>query len=444
MLFPVWSIGSSNPSNKEGDATFDGKEHDAENPESEVNLSPISSALSGEQDDMTKKKDKGKSHVDYFTRNRDFNADFEDYSDDNSNDVSAAGPSNTNTSPTHGKSSLKDASQPLEMLEMEDNAYSNHEIFGAEVDFNNLETSIIEELLQFKMQKVWILVDLPHVNQSNNFTRLQALVDKKKVVVTEDAIRDVLHLDDAEGVDCLPNEEIFIVLAHMGYEKLSTKLTFYKAFFSSQRVGKGCSGVETPLFEGMLVVKEPEEQGDAEEQGYDDNAAEEPVTAVLDDDEALNTCAALTRRVEHLEHDKVAQNLEITKLKTRVKKLERANKEAVEVVTTAKLITEVIVAVSETINVVVVVPAATVTPALVKVTNTAGFRLDYFKGKSYDDICLIFEAKFNSNIEFILKTKERIEEEKNRPIASINETPAQKVAKRRRLNEEAEDVEELK
>nr|GEV77450.1 hypothetical protein [Tanacetum cinerariifolium] len=37
-----------------------------------------------------------------------------------------------------------------------------------------------------------------------------------------------------EGVDCLPNEEIFAELARMGYEKPSTKLTFYKAFFSSQ------------------------------------------------------------------------------------------------------------------------------------------------------------------------------------------------------------------
>nr|GEZ21120.1 hypothetical protein [Tanacetum cinerariifolium] len=37
-----------------------------------------------------------------------------------------------------------------------------------------------------------------------------------------------------EGVDCLPNEEIFTELARMGYEKPSTKLTFYKAFFSSQ------------------------------------------------------------------------------------------------------------------------------------------------------------------------------------------------------------------
>nr|GEV33106.1 hypothetical protein [Tanacetum cinerariifolium] len=38
----------------------------------------------------------------------------------------------------------------------------------------------------------------------------------------------------SKGVDCLPNEEIFTELARMGYEKPSTKITFYKAFFSSQ------------------------------------------------------------------------------------------------------------------------------------------------------------------------------------------------------------------
>nr|GEW20222.1 hypothetical protein [Tanacetum cinerariifolium] len=72
------------------------------------------------------------------------------------------------------------------------------------------------------------------VKQVNNVTRLQSLVDRKKVVVIEETIRDALHLDDAEGVDCLPNEEIFTELARMGYEKPSTKLTFYKAFFLSQ------------------------------------------------------------------------------------------------------------------------------------------------------------------------------------------------------------------
>nr|GEX10946.1 zinc knuckle CX2CX4HX4C [Tanacetum cinerariifolium] len=68
----------------------------------------------------------------------------------------------------------------------------------------------------------------------NDVTRLQTLVDKKKVVITEALIRDALRLDDAEYIEYLPNEEIFPELARMGFEKPSTKLTFYKAFFSSK------------------------------------------------------------------------------------------------------------------------------------------------------------------------------------------------------------------
>nr|GEV65107.1 hypothetical protein [Tanacetum cinerariifolium] len=68
------------------------------------------------------------------------------------------------------------------------------------------------------------------------------------------------------------------------------------------------------------------------------------------------------------------------------------------------------------------------------------YQLDYFKGMSYDDIRLIFEAKFNSNVDFLLKTKEQIEEEENRALQTINETPAEIAAKRRKLNEEVEDL----
>nr|GEW41814.1 putative reverse transcriptase domain-containing protein [Tanacetum cinerariifolium] len=81
---------------------------------------------------------------------------------------------------------------------------------------------------------------------------------------------------------------------------------------------------------------------------------------------------------------------------------------------------------------------------MVYLKNTTGFTLDYFKGMSYDDIHPIFEAKFNKNMVFLLKSKEQMEEEENRAIALINETPAQKAAKKRRLNKEAEDVEELR
>nr|GFB31076.1 hypothetical protein [Tanacetum cinerariifolium] len=327
---------------------------------------------------------------------------------------------------------------------------------------------------------------------------LQALVDRKKVVITEATIRDVLHLDDAEGVDCLPNEEIFAELVCMDYEKPSTKLTFYKDLYSSQwkflihiilqsmsakriswnefssamtsaviclstgnlsshttkyispaltqkvfanmrGVRKGFSGVETPLFEGMLVAGEIEEQGDAEEQVQDnvDDAAQGADTAILGDDEALDACATLTRRVEHLEHDKVAQALEITKLKKRVKKLERANK--VKVLKLRRL-KKVVVAVSESVTAASATIAAVLAATITAASNVVGFRLDYFKEMSYDDIRPIFEAKFNSNIEFLLKSKEQIEEEENRAIESINETQAQKAAKRSKLNEEVEDL----
>ncbi|GKB33628.1 putative ribonuclease H-like domain-containing protein [Tanacetum coccineum] len=68
----------------------------------------------------------------------------------------------------------------------------------------------------------------------NGEVQLQALVDRKKIVVTEASVRRDLQLEDAEGVDCLPNATIFEQLTLMGYEKLSQKLTFYKAFFSPQ------------------------------------------------------------------------------------------------------------------------------------------------------------------------------------------------------------------
>ncbi|GKB69166.1 hypothetical protein Tco_0930578 [Tanacetum coccineum] len=64
--------------------------------------------------------------------------------------------------------------------------------------------------------------------------QLQALTDRKKVIITDSTIRRDLQLEDAEGVDCLPNTAIFEQLTRMGYEKLTLNLTFYKAFFSPQ------------------------------------------------------------------------------------------------------------------------------------------------------------------------------------------------------------------
>ncbi|GJR51549.1 hypothetical protein Tco_1402070 [Tanacetum coccineum] len=81
------------------------------------------------------------------------------------------------------------------------------------------------------IEQFWSTVKAKMVNGE---VQLQALVDGKKIVVTEASVRRDLQLEDADGVDCLPNAIIFEQLTLMGYEKLSQKLTFYKAFFSPQ------------------------------------------------------------------------------------------------------------------------------------------------------------------------------------------------------------------
>nr|GEX13901.1 retrovirus-related Pol polyprotein from transposon TNT 1-94 [Tanacetum cinerariifolium] len=94
VLFPMWSSGFTNPHNNDEDASFDGKEHDfyVKKPKSEVILTPSSSAQSWKQDDKTKKEAKGKSSVESITGYRDLNVEFEDCSDNSSNEVNAADP----------------------------------------------------------------------------------------------------------------------------------------------------------------------------------------------------------------------------------------------------------------------------------------------------------------------------------------------------------------
>nr|GFA48080.1 hypothetical protein [Tanacetum cinerariifolium] len=478
------------------------------------------------------------------------------------------------------------------------------------------------------------------VKRSGDVTRLQALVNKKSIVITEEVVREILQLDDAEGVICLPNDEIFAGLARMGYEKPSTKLTFYKAFFSTQwkfnfskyifeilvrnvdssskfymyphfiqliiqtniadlskhtnryispiltqkvfanmqRVGRGFSGVETPLFENMLAVRavdaEEEVQVLAQDDDVQEHVAEEIATEIVPPTPLPHYHHLL---VEGLENANAAQQLEIVKLKARVKKLEKVNKvkssklrqadkqaeiynidldHSSKVLSMQEDDTEVVVA---SIHVpaakpkslkIVAAPAVSTrrrkgvvirdpeeelhtdtlaeTPTvkdkgkgiLIKdpkpmkkkdqvemdaeyakklqeeldkehietykqidwnaaldhvqakepqyikryheikkkpqsksearknmifyLKNTEGFKMEFFKGKAYDEILPIFQARFDANLNFLFKSREEMEKEDEDIIKSINETPAQKVAKRRKLNEKVQEADDLK
>ncbi|GKA90770.1 putative ribonuclease H-like domain-containing protein [Tanacetum coccineum] len=258
------------------------------------------------------------------------------------------------------------------------------------------------------IEQFWATVKVKTVNGEQ---QLQALVDGKKIIITEATVRRDLQLKDAEGVDCLPNATIFEQLTLMGYEKLSQKLTFYKAFFSPQwkflihtilqclsakttawnefsstmasaiiclatnqkfnfskyifesmvknldnavkflmyprfvqvflnnqlegmethnkiyiapshtekifanmrRQGKDFSRRETPLFPTMMVQAQ-------KEMGKDEAVTKEPCMQLK---ELIDFCTKLQQRVLDLENTKIAQAQEITRLKKRVKKLEK-------------------------------------------------------------------------------------------------------------------------
>ncbi|GJW28495.1 putative ribonuclease H-like domain-containing protein [Tanacetum coccineum] len=68
-----------------------------------------------------------------------------------------------------------------------------------------------------------ILLATVKVKTVNGEVQLQALVDGKKIIIIESTVRRDLQLEDAEGVDCLPNDTIFEQLALMGYEQVFTK-----------------------------------------------------------------------------------------------------------------------------------------------------------------------------------------------------------------------------
>ncbi|GJZ89473.1 putative ribonuclease H-like domain-containing protein [Tanacetum coccineum] len=71
----------------------------------------------------------------------------------------------------------------------------------------------------------------------NGEVQLQALVDGKKIIITESTMRRDIQLEDVEGVDCLPNATIFEQLALIGNEQilqcLSSKTTAWNEFSST-------------------------------------------------------------------------------------------------------------------------------------------------------------------------------------------------------------------
>ncbi|GKC73729.1 hypothetical protein Tco_1119612 [Tanacetum coccineum] len=67
------------------------------------------------------------------------------------------------------------------------------------------------------------IIDFLNGNQIRYALTIQALTDKKKVIIKETSIRSDFHLEDAGGTDCLPTATIFEELARMGKDNTVTQ-----------------------------------------------------------------------------------------------------------------------------------------------------------------------------------------------------------------------------
>nr|GEX89147.1 retrovirus-related Pol polyprotein from transposon TNT 1-94 [Tanacetum cinerariifolium] len=588
---------------------FDGKEPDfnLKKPESKVNISPSSSAQLRKQDDKNKKEAKGKIPT---VRQNSLN---------NTNTLSAAGPLNATASTTYGKCSFIDASQLLDdpdMPELEEITYSDDEDdVGAEVNFNNLDSSItVSPIPTSRVHKDHRMTQIIATGTKWGFRNKK---DERGIVVRNKARLVAQGHTHEEGIDY---EEVFAPVARIeairlflayaffmgftmyqmdvksaflyetimeevyvcqppGFEDLdhpdkvykvvkalyglrqapraclvrnvdsTTKFYMYLHFLQliirKQRVGKGFSGIETPLFKGMLVEQQVDKETDADENVEEVNAgdvahgddsaaprevptiAKEPsipsptlptpppqppqdilstsqrvetsddtlmddesnqgrMIAGMDQDDAVileddkeedRKVADEVKYVKEAKVDESAQDqgrqaksqAEIYKIN-----MDHANKvlrmqedktkpakvqEVVDVVTTSKLITEepkplkkkqqieqdeqyaieLHAELNKDIDWDAVIDHVKIKDKEDPI-NVDGFKMDYFKGMSYDDIRPIFEAKFNSNVAFLLKTKEQINEEDSKSLKRLNETLAEKASKKQKLDEEVEEL----
>ncbi|GJR94704.1 putative ribonuclease H-like domain-containing protein [Tanacetum coccineum] len=90
------------------------------------------------------------------------------------------------------------------------------------------ELKLVLSVLVYAVKRILMLPVQVSAVEVSGVRQIQALVDKKRVIVTESSIRRDLHLDDAEGTNCLPTATIFEELARMG-----AKSTAWNEFSSS-------------------------------------------------------------------------------------------------------------------------------------------------------------------------------------------------------------------
>nr|GEV63122.1 hypothetical protein [Tanacetum cinerariifolium] len=341
------------------------------------------------------------------------------------------------------------------------------------------------------IKQFWTYVS---IKKSNDVVRLQALIDRKKVIITEDTIIQALSVDDAAGVDCLPNKEIFAELARMRYEKPMNLILSWLQLSSS--LPQDVKDVAEDEDDDNVVSAKPTPPSLAPATPSPSPAQEHILRMHPNRGEITELDANVDVTLEEVDA-KVAMDADVqgrlaeSQVKVYHLDLQHAEKvlsmqdtdevepteveEVIEVVTDAKLITEVVNIAATTITaaqvpkdsaprrrmgVVIQDPEETATASdkafareleaelnaninwdNVMEQNMAGFKMDFFKGMTYNEIRPIFEKHYSLNQAFLERVKEEVigqkeKEGSKRKGANLN----QDAAKKQRIDEETEEL----
>nr|GEY27382.1 hypothetical protein [Tanacetum cinerariifolium] len=77
---------------------------------------------------------------------------------------------------------------------------------------------------------------------------------------------------------------------------------------------------------------------------------------------------------------------------------------------------------------------------MVYLKNMVGFKMDFFKGMTYEEIRPIFEKHFSSIVAFLEKGEKELEEEACKVIKRKSESSKDKATKKHKLDEEVEKL----
>nr|GEX50435.1 hypothetical protein [Tanacetum cinerariifolium] len=276
------------------------------------------------------------------------------------------------------------------------------------LDYGHFLTAVSYKLMLFGLTKDAVVkLMLLAFDQVVDF--LNAHVIRKKVVVTEDVIRQDLHFDDADGVECLSNEEIFAKPALQRGLRGTNSVVPWHLLSSALLQGRTYDdNVATKDANATKRTVFDDEEGRKDDYNVAANEVSVVEPTVFDDEEVTMTMAQtlikmkaekarilneqmakrLHEEEENIDWNVVAEQIQEKDLDN-IKKYQSLKRKPISIAQAKKNM-------------------------IIYLKNMAGYKIEHFRGMTYDKVRPIFEREYNKVQTLFIPDKDVEEPSKKR------------------------------